>query len=418
MEPAQDIPAAIQALLREADIALDGGRPWDIRLHRPGVMAAVMAQGSRILGEAYVRGDWDCEALDDLFTRLISVKADRLYGHGGPALRLWKRLVGSVLNLQSIERSTRVARQHYDIPTPIYVAMLDPWLQYSCGYWEFADSLEEAQEHKLHLICRKLQLRPGLKLLDIGCGWGGLAAFAARHYGVEVVGITLSAEQLRFARERWPENRIRFERCDYRHLPRLETGRFDRVVSVGMYEHVGRRNGTGFFRGVKEALKDEGLFLLHTIGYPTSGARTDPWIDAHIFPHGQLPSPVDLTLAFEDVFLLEDWHNFGADYDRTLVSWQARFAAAWPALQSVLRDAPLPCALDVFPRFWRYYLLSCAAFFRARQGQVWQLVLSPQGSRVSGHRSSYRSFRLKADDCPELSRHPIQPAGAAHAPDG
>jgi cyclopropane-fatty-acyl-phospholipid synthase len=395
MERLPDIPAPIQHVLEAADVGLDGARPWDLQLHRPDVLAAVMSRGSLALGEAYVRGDWDCDALDQLFTRLISHGADRLHGHGGSARQLWGRLVAGLLNLQSVQLSTRVARQHYDIPTPVYRAMLDPWMQYSCGYWEFADTLEAAQEAKLRLICEKLELEPGHSVLDIGCGWGGLAAYAARHYGVRVVGITLSSEQLRFAREHWPQEGLRFELCDYRHLGRLGVGRFDRVVSVGMYEHVGRRNARAFFRCVADALSDTGLVLLHSIGYRCSGGLTDPWIEAHVFPHGELPSPAHLAWGFEHRFLLEDWQNFGEDYDRTLMRWHERFSAAWPQILHEIAGRPLPCSPEAFPRFWRYYLLCCAAFFRARQGQLWQLVLSPGLAGGLSPRPTYRSHRLQ-----------------------
>ncbi|EDY37690.1 cyclopropane-fatty-acyl-phospholipid synthase [Cyanobium sp. PCC 7001] len=396
MQSARDGAGPIHALLQQADIAIGGSRPWDIQLHRPGVLAEVLAGGSRVLGDAYVEGAWDCEALDEFFTRLILLGADRRYSHGGQGPRFWDRLVGAVLNLQSIQRSTRVARQHYDIPSAVYQAMLDPWLQYSCGYWEFAQSLEAAQDDKLRMICDKLDLSPGQRLLDIGCGWGGLAAFAARHYGVEVVGITLSSEQLVFAREHWQERRLRFELCDYRHLPTLELGRVDRVVSVGMYEHVGRRNGRGFFRCVSEALSDQGLALLQTIGSRGGSGFTDPWINAHVFPHGQLPSSVDLASAFEEHFLLQDWHNFGHDYDRTLMRWNANFAEAWPTLKAGIDADRLPCPVEQFPRFWRYYLLCCAAFFRSGQGQLWQLVLSPASASLNSRFPTYRSHRPHA----------------------
>jgi cyclopropane-fatty-acyl-phospholipid synthase len=391
-------PAAIEAVFEAADIRVGGDRPWDVQVHDPGCWAEVLRRGSLGLGDTYVAGQWDCAALDQFFARLLLVRADDRLAQG----RRWRLamhlLRDRLLNLQSIARSTRVARQHYDIHPEVYAAMLDPWRQYSCGYWERAATLAEAQEHKLRLIAAKLQLEPGMRVLDIGCGWGGLAAYLARRHGVEVVGITLSAEQLAVAREHWGPLPLRFELCDYRQLEALQLPRFDRVVSVGMYEHVGPRNARTFFEAVRRALRDDGLVLLHTIGYRVTTRRTDPWMDAHIFPHGRLPSPRDLASAFEPGFLLEDWHNFGPDYDTTLMAWHRNVEQAWPRLEGLIGErCGGPEEAHAFRRFWRYYLLCCAGFFRARQGQLWQLVLSPvQGA--GAERPIYRSLRMGA--CP------------------
>jgi cyclopropane-fatty-acyl-phospholipid synthase len=360
-------PAALQSLLAAADVCIDGDRPWDIRLHDPGVWGEVRWRGSLGFGEAYVRGAWDCSALDQLFTRLLQVGGERRLAQGrSPGLWL-AGLAG--------RRSTRVARRHHDIHPEVYATMLDPRRLYSCGYWEQASSLEEAQEHKLRLICEKLQLAPGQRLLDIGCGWGGLAAFAAEHYGVEVVGITLSSQRLQYARSRWGHLPVRFELCDYRQLARLGEAPFHRLVSVGMFEHVGPGNARSFFRHAAQAMRDDGLFLLHTIGYRRCSLRTDRWIDSHVFPHGRLPAPRELAAALERDFLLQDWHNFGLDYARTLMAWHRNVEAAWPSLAGVVAAGEGMAAAERFRRYWRYYLLCFAGFFRSGQGQLWQLVL-------------------------------------------
>lgn len=361
-------------------------------MHDSGCWSQVLSRGSLGLGDTYVAGQWDCAALDQFFTRLLLVQADERLGQGRRWRLAWHLLRDRLLNLQSIARSTRVARQHYDIHPQVYAAMLDPWRQYSCGYWERANNLAEAQEHKLRLIAAKLQLEPGMRVLDIGCGWGGLAAYLARQHGVEVVGITLSREQLAVAREHWGGLPLRFELCDYRQLDGLALPRFDRVVSVGMYEHVGPRNARGFFQAVRQAMRDDGLALLHTIGYRVTTRRTDPWMDAHIFPHGRLPSPADLATAFETPFLLEDWHNFGPDYDLTLMAWHGNVEQAWPRLEALIAQrCGGPDGARGFRRFWRYYLLCCAGFFRSRQGQLWQLVLTP--ALAAANRPAYRSPR-------------------------
>ena len=392
---APSLPAALQTVLHHADVRIGGDRPWDLQLHDPAaigtLLASVLGQGSLGLGNTYVNGLWHCQALDQLFTRLLLAQGDKQLGQGTRLRSTWWLLRERLLNLQSLPRATTVARRHYDIVPQVYGAMLDPWQQYSCGYWRRAHTLAQAQEHKLRLICDKLELEPGQRLLDIGCGWGGLAAYAARHYGVEVVGITLSQEQLRLARSHWGDLPLRFERCDYRLLEQLGCAPFDRVVSVGMYEHVGPRNANGFFAAARSAMKDDGLFLLHTIGYRCHTPRSDPWIDTHVFPNGRLPSPGELASTLERDWLVEDWQNFGSDYDQTLMAWHANVEAAWPQLEPQIG---YNAEAERFRRFWRYYLLCCAGFFRSRHGQLWQLVLSKSELATALRRPPYRSIRI------------------------
>lgn len=375
--PSTDPPPALAQLLGRADIRFNGSRPWDIRVHSPRLYQRLYANWSLGAGEAYLDGDWDCDQLDELFTRLLRVDLDNQAPVRGRLQLLAEGLRHRLLNLQSRERAFQVAERHYDAGNEVFEAMLDSRMIYSCAYWERADNLEAAQFDKLELICRKLQLRPGMQLLDIGCGWGGLARHAAEQHGVRVLGVTVSREQLALARERcagWP---VELLLADYRTL----SGRFDRVVSVGMFEHVGPKNHRAYFDTVSDLLAPDGLFLLHTIGIDRTALATDPWIDRYIFPNGKVPSARELSSALEGRFLIEDWHNFGPDYDRTLMSWWANFDAAWPRLAA--RYGPR------FYRMWKYYLHSCAGLFRARQGQLWQLVLSHRGRP-----GIYRSVRL------------------------
>jgi cyclopropane-fatty-acyl-phospholipid synthase len=266
-----------------------------------------------------------------------------------------------------------VGREHYDLDQELFRHMLDPYLCYSCGYWEQAETLEQAQQAKLELICRKLQLKPGMKLLDIGCGWGSLMRYAATHYQVSCVGLTISREQAAAGVLLDRQLPIRYELTDYRQFNLDKHQRFDRVASVGMFEHVGLHNHADYFNTVMRCLKPDGLFLLHTIGKNQSHAPIDPWIEKYIFPNGELPSLQELTHATEKNWVIEDVHNFGADYDRTLMAWHDRFQHAWPQLKDRHSER--------FHRMWNYYLLSCAGTFRARSNQLWQLVLSPQGVR-------------------------------------
>ncbi|EAP72903.1 Cyclopropane-fatty-acyl-phospholipid synthase [Ralstonia solanacearum UW551] len=203
--------------------------------------------------------------------------------------------------------------------------------------------------------------------LDIGCGWGSFMRFAAERYGVQCTGATISAEQADFVRTRCAGLPIEVRLADYRDLD----GRFDRIVSLGMFEHVGRKNHETYLRVAERCLADDGLLLLHTIGRNATGHGTDPWIDRYIFPNGEIPTLADIGLACEDRFVVEDLHNFGADYDRTLMAWHANFEAAWPVFAGTLGPR--------FRRMWRYYLLSCAGAFRARDLQLWQWVLSKPG---------------------------------------
>lgn len=371
-------PRVITELLAHADVRLDGGRPWDIRVHHPRLYHRVLTQWSLGLGESYMDGDWDCERPDELFHRLMRTDVEAR-AMGAARLRLaLETLRQSWLNLQAPARAFDVGKRHYDAGNDVFEAMLDARMIYSCAYWEHARDLDEAQEHKLELICRKLELKPGDKLLEIGCGWGGLARFAAERHGAVVTGITVSKEQLALARERCAGLPVTLRLQDYREL----TGRFDKIVSVGMFEHVGPKNYPVYFDTVRRLLEPGGLFLLHTIGIDVRSPRTDPWIDRYVFPNGKLPSAVELTQALEGRFLVEDWHNFGPDYDRTLMAWHERFERAWPQLA--------PRYGERFGRMWRYYLLSCAGFFRSRQGQLWQLVLAGRERR-----EAYRSVRMR-----------------------
>lgn len=371
-----DPPEVLRELVAQAGVHFNGDNPWDIQVHHPDVYTRILTHGSLGFGEAYMDGLWDCHALDQLIDRLLSADVDEKLG-GRVRLRLFGEVLRHRLfNLQSRERAFQVGERHYDIGNDVFEAMLDPTMSYSCAYWKEAEDLDAAQLAKLDLVCRKLELQPGERLLDIGCGWGGLARHAAQHYGVEVLGITVSREQQRLARERCAGLPVQIELMDYRDLE----GRFDKIVSVGMFEHVGPKNYPVYFDTARRLLADEGLFLLHTIGVHKTTRHADPWIDRYIFPNGKTPSAQELADALNGRFLIEDWHNFGQDYDRTLMAWWERFDRAWPRLEGRYDQR--------FYRMWRYYLLACAGFFRSRHGQLWQLVLSKRTRR-----EVYRSIR-------------------------
>jgi cyclopropane-fatty-acyl-phospholipid synthase len=343
---------------------VNGGRPWDVQVKDPRFYKRVLTQGSLGLGESYMDGWWECQNLDEMMTRLLQAGLDRAVVARVLALDLAE---ATLFNLQSKTRAWIVAKKHYDIGNDLYRAMLDDKLVYSCGYWKDADTLDAAQTAKIDLVCRKLQLKPGMRVLDIGCGWGSAAAYVAEHYGCSVVGVTVSEEQYRYGTELCRDLPVEIRLQDYRDI--RET--FDRVYSIGMFEHVGYRNYRTYMEEVRRLLHTDGMFLLHTIGGNRSVKTTDPWINRYIFPNGMLPSVRQIGAAIDGLFVMEDWHNFGQYYDTTLMHWFQNFDAAWSTLKETYDER--------FYRMWKYYLLSCAASFRARKNQLWQVVLSVDG---------------------------------------
>jgi cyclopropane-fatty-acyl-phospholipid synthase len=357
---------AITAILDAAGITINGPQPWDIQVADPRWYARVWRDKSLGLGDSYMDGWWDCRQLDAMICRLLRVGSDRKIR--GTLRLLCHALPAALLNLQSRARAWIIARRHYDLGNDLFLAFLDPYNQYSCGYFAGTDDLAEAQINKLALICGKLELTATDHLLDIGCGWGGLARYAAERFGCTVTGNNISAAQLAYARESCRDLPVHFVDGDYRAL----AGRFDKIVSVGMFEHVGWRNYRTFMRVVRRCLGDDGIFLLHTIGGNLSRHGCDPWINRHIFPNSMLPSLAQISRAAEGLFVVEDVHNLGPHYDRTLMAWNRNFQHAWPRLQSRYDER--------FKRMWEYYLLSCAGAFRARHIQLWQVVMTKAGS--------------------------------------
>lgn len=361
------------SILKDAGIELGGSRPFDVTVHDDRLWGRAISHGTLGFGEAYMDGWFDTDALDQFIYKLLEYD---IYAHLKPDIGLALSFVrGKLLNLQRA-RVTEVGERHYDIGNDLYAAMLDKRMIYSCGYWAEATTLDAAQEAKLDLICRKVGLVPGMKILDIGSGWGGFLKFAAERYGVEGVGITISKEQAAYAEATKGSLPIETRLMDYMALD----GQFDRVISIGMFEHVGYKNYEAYLRKVHALLKPDGLFLLHTIGNNFTSTHGDPWTEKYIFPNGMLPSIRQIAAASERLFVMEDWHNFGADYDRTLMAWWANFDAAWPSLRDKYGDR--------FWRMWRFYLQVFAAMFRARNIHLWQVVLSRGGVRGGYRRIS------------------------------
>ena len=348
-----------------AGVHINGPNPWDIQVHNDEFYRRAITEGELGVGESYMDVWWDAEKPDEFMCKIISAGIDEKIRR--KLSILIPIFAARLFNLQSKRRAFIIGEKHYDLGNDLFQHMLDKRMNYSCAYWKDATSLDEAQEKKLELICRKIYLEPGMRVLDIGCGWGAFGKYAAEKYKVEVVGITVSKEQVELGRTLCQGLPVEFRLMDYRELNES----FDRIVSVGMFEHVGYKNYSTFFRVANRCLKDNGLFLLHTIGRLKSGEALDAWTNRYIFPNAMLPSMAQLARSSENLFVTEDLHNFGSDYDKTLMAWYDNFAKNWDNIKSKFSDR--------FFRMWKYFLLSEAGVFRARHNQLWQIVLSKMG---------------------------------------
>lgn len=353
----------VEQMLKSADIVINGSRPWDLQVHNENLYDRVLAKGTLGIGESYMDGWWDCEQLDELVNRMIRSGGDRKIARNlSNVLRVIK---AKLINLQTESGSKKVAREHYDLGNDLYMAFLDPYNQYTCGYFKDTEDLNKAQEQKLNLICHKLQLKPTDKVLDIGCGWGGFAKWAAKYYGCHVTGISISNEQIIYAKKFTEGLPVEIIKADYREIE----GQYDKVLICGMIEHVGYKNYRKIMEIVKKLLAPNGIFLLHTIG--RNDLKTigfDSWIEKYIFPNSMIPSLQQITRAHENLFVMEDLHNFGLYYDKTLLAWWHNFNKAWPQFKNKYGER--------FYRMFRYYILSCAGTFRSRKTLLWQMVFT------------------------------------------
>jgi cyclopropane-fatty-acyl-phospholipid synthase len=354
----------IEKELEKIDIQINGTRPWDIQVHDERLYQQVIFRGSIGLGEGYMDGWWDCAQLDEFFCRILRAQLHVKFKSLGQDAMHW---ISNLVNKQTMRRSRQVVEKHYDLGNDIYTSFLDPYNQYTCGYFKETNNLNTAQEQKLDLICRKLELKQTDRVLDIGCGWGGFAKWAAKKYGCHVTGISISDEQIAYAKKFTAGLPVDIVKKDYRELE----GNYDKILICGMIEHVGPKNYRRIMEIVDKHLNNDGLFLLHTIGENFSSIEADPWIDKYIFPNGAVPQVKKIGESIRGLFVIEDWHNFGAYYDKTLLAWNHNFENHWGTLKNKYDER--------FHRMWNYYLLSCAGAFRARDIQLWQIVLSKGG---------------------------------------
>lgn len=322
----------VEELIADTGISINGNQPQDIQVCHPNFYKRVLKEGSLGLGESYMEKWWEAEALDDFLFRLFKSGIEHKIKKNWRLLFLLTK--ARLFNFQTLEKAKKSVSHHYDIGNDLYEKMLDPLMQYSCGYWHKAKNLAQAQEQKLKLICEKLKLKPGQKLLDIGCGWGGLAYFAAKNYGVKVVGVTLSKAQEKLAKKRCEGMAVDIRFQDYREL----NEKFDRIVSVGMLEHVGPKNYAEYMAVIQKNLKNSGVCLLSFIGGTSGEAHTDPWIHKYIFPNGAIPSMQQIGKAIEGKLVLQDLHNIGLHYDKTLMAWIENFKTHWTELNRKYND--------------------------------------------------------------------------------
>ena len=379
-----DFKETVSTLLESVDIQVNGTRPFDIQVHNKLFYSRVLSGKSLGLGESYMDGWWDCEALDQFCYQMLWGRIDKQIKIKNPAFLLHV-LRAYFLNAQSKKRAYIVGKEHYDTGNDLFALMLDQRMIYSCGYWDGANNLDQAQVNKLDLVCRKLHLKAGMKVLEIGSGWGGFAKYAAENYGVSVHGVTVSKEQMEYAQESCKGLDTSFELKDYRDL----YGTYDAIVSIGMFEHVGYKNYRDYMEVAHRCLGDKGLFLLHTIGRNTPSRSTDPWTNKYIFPNGMVPSPAQISGAAQGIFVIEDWHNFGQDYDKTLTAWNENFQLNYDHLKEKYDDR--------FKRMWEYYLLMCAGTFRSRRNQLWQLVMTKNGIKGGYDYKNHARFNGQKD---------------------
>jgi len=356
----------IRELLSFAGIKINGKNSWDIHIHDRRFYDRVIRHSVLGLGESYMDGWWECEAIDQFIHKVLAADLEsKVKGNWQIMLHL---LRSKLFNLQKSSRAFQIGEKHYDLDNDLYRAMLDKRMNYTCAYWQNVKTLDEAQEAKLELVCKKINLQEGMSVLELGCGWGSFAKYAAENYGVRVLGVTVSKKQVELGMEMCKGLPVELRLQDYREVD----GVYDAVVSIGIMEHVGYKNYRTYMEVVNRCLKSGGIAFIHTIGRNDSATTANGWTEKYIFPNSMLPSIAQISRAMEKIFIIEDLHNIGPHYDKTLLAWHQNFEKAWQKLKQKYDER--------FYRMWRYYLLMCAGGFRARDTQLWQLVMTRPGS--------------------------------------
>jgi cyclopropane-fatty-acyl-phospholipid synthase len=364
----------IRELFELAGVAIGGTARGDIQVRDPRFYERVLREASIGFGEAYMEEWWETDALDVTIDKIMRANLkQKITG----SWRMRALTVKALLfNLQAKARAGASIEAHYDIGNDLYTRMLDPRMVYTCAYWKGAKTLTEAQEAKLDLVCRKIGLQPGMRVLDLGCGWGGFASWAAEKYGCTVLGVTLSKDQVALGNQLWKHLPVELRLCDYRDVQ----GTYDRVVSIGMMEHVGPKNHRDMMQTIDRCLAPEGVALVHTIANNRSLRHGTPFIEKYIFPNAVAPSLAQIGRALEGLFVVEDLHNIGPDYDPTLMAWWDNFDRTYSEIADRYDRK--------FYLMWKFYLLAAAGASRSRDGQLYQLVLTKTGRAQPDCRAS------------------------------
>jgi cyclopropane-fatty-acyl-phospholipid synthase len=364
-----DAEAIIRELFSLADIEIGGTRPGDIRVKDQRFYERTLRGASLGFGEAYMEEWWETDALDVTIDKVMRANLKQKIQGSWKLKALTAKAV--LMNLQSKQRSGPSVEAHYDIGNDLYTRMLDDRMVYTCGYWKNAKTLQESQDAKLDLVARKVGLKPGMRVLDLGCGWGGMASWAAEKYGCSVVGVSLSKDQVALGNEMWgPKGKkldVELKLMDYRDIQ----GTFDRVISIGMMEHVGPKNHRHMMETINARLADDGVALVHTIANNRSLRHGTAWIEKYIFPNAVAPSLAQMGRAMEGLFVCEDLHNIGPDYDPTLMAWWDNFDRTYSEISHRYDRR--------FYLMWKFYLLAAAGAARSRDGQLYQVVMTKTG---------------------------------------
>lgn len=328
------------------------------------ILLDVANRGNLALGEHYMQGNWHSPDLFNLFVKIINNKKN----YGGNGSNYFKYFTG----LANQTNSEEMINSHYNLGNDFFESWLDKNMQYSCAYWNKDNmTLDEAQIQKMDLIGKKLKLEPGMLVLDIGFGWGSLANHLATKFNVKVIGINLSSEQYNYALEKYGNNNnVQYIYGDFADILKYNY-KFDRIVSVGFYEHLDNDRYGDFYNIVATCMKEDGICLLHTIGTDSNNKGTEEWINKYIFTRGRIPNLCDIsqnTAKFD--LTIEDVHNFGYNYYKTLIAWYNRFKKTHDKNKN-----------PVFHRMWEYYLLSCAAGFYTKHLYLWQFIITKRNKK-------------------------------------
>lgn len=359
----------ISNLLEKMDIQVGGNRAWDIQIHSPDFARRVMTMGGLGLGDSYIEGDWDANSVDSFINHILRARLDKEIKSFGMSISSLKSRFHSLAKGQKPWKFQDVLR---NLPNEFFEAILGTNMSFTSGYWAAgAKTLEEAQQARRDMTCKKLNLKQGMRLLDAGSGWGGFSAFAAEHYGVECVCISSFKGQHEWASQHYAHLPIEFVQNESLMLD----GMFDCIVSIDRFEHLPQKNYRVYLEMGDRILEEDGLLLLQSTGKNERRLNGKHWFDTHILQNNSLPTIAQIAGATNGLFVMEDMHNFGSDYDKTLMAWYQNFEAAWPALQKQYKFD------EKLYRTWKYYLLSSAGAYRANDLQQWQCIFSKQHAR-------------------------------------